>query len=95
MARGIIKIKDKYFEWSTVVDAPITYGMNLEQLNEYIKSEYGEEGLRNLPRRLESVEEVGSSFMGDTLYGTICANRAGDDETTLTEDEIYEKYKSS
>ena len=29
MPRFTIKIKDRYFHWSTIVDAPITHGMTM------------------------------------------------------------------
>ena len=79
MSKCIIKIKDKYFEWSTIVDAPVTYGMDKEELEEYIKSEYGNEGLRKLPERLKRIEEKGASWVDFTnLEGTIEFNRAGE-----------------
>ena len=28
-AKLIIKIKDRYFKWSTIVDAPVTWGLSL------------------------------------------------------------------
>lgn len=93
MGRCIIKIKDKYFEWSTVVDAPVTRGMTERQLTRHIKAEYGNEGLSELHRRLERVAQNGTSFHGCTLDKLIELNRAGDNETCLTLDEIYEKYK--
>ena len=94
MPHYIIKIKDKYFEWSTIVDAPITYGMTLRQLEKYIKAEYGNNGLEDLPQRLERVAEYGTSAAPyATLEELVEYNRAGENETRLTIDEIYEKYK--
>jgi RNase P/RNase MRP subunit POP5 len=92
MGRYIIKIRDQYLEWSTIVDAPVTYGMTLQELREYIKEEYGNEGLEELPQRLERVEKTGTSAHGGDLEGTLLCNRAGLDETELTEDEIYDVY---
>ena len=43
MPRFIIKItdekdnKDYYMMWSTVVDAPVTYGLSLDEFKEYFK----------------------------------------------------------
>lgn len=48
MPRYIIKIKDKYFEWSTIVDAPVTNGMSLTEFRSYYQSEYGEDAMKNL-----------------------------------------------
>lgn len=92
MPRGIIKIKDKYFEWSTVVDAPVTCAMNMDELKEHIKARYGSEGLDDLPDRLFRVDKDGCSFHDRTLDDVICCNRAGDNEEHLSSGEIYEQY---
>jgi len=93
MGRVIIKIKDRYFIWSSVVDAPITYGTDLEGLKEWVKFEHGEQGLRDLTERLERVDTFGtSSEYGYPIEDLIRGNRAGENETTITLDEIYERY---
>jgi hypothetical protein len=93
MPRAIIKIKDKYFEWSTVVDAPVTNGMTEAELLEYVKERHGSEGLRQLPERLARVRANGTSFHAyGNLDELLKLNRAGDGETCLTKDEIYAKY---
>ena len=61
MVRYIIKLKEYYYIWSSVVDAPVTDSLDLDQLNEFIKRTEGEEGLRELPSRLQRVEEKGTS----------------------------------
>lgn len=58
MGRYILKIKDHYLEWSTVVDAPVTFGMLLPEFKEYYRDEYGRDGYRELKHRLERVEEI-------------------------------------
>ena len=89
----IIKLRDKYLEWSTVVDAPLTPGLTLEQLQEHIGSKYGPERLKHLPARLERVHRCGTSTLeGISVADLIASNRAGENETRLTEDEIYERY---
>jgi len=93
MGRGIIKIKDRYFEWSTVVDAPITSGMTKNELRAYIKGESGNKGLESLEARIERCDECGTSFHGETLEGMLALNHAGEEgETELTANEIYEEY---
>lgn len=93
MPRCIIKIKDKYFEWSTIVDAPVTYAMTKKELEEEIKLQHGLHGLKELPGRLERVKKYGTSFQIPTkLKDLLMCNRAGDNEEELTEDEIYKKY---
>jgi hypothetical protein len=97
MPRYIVKIVDDgvpyYLEWSTIVDAPVTYGMSLEEFKEYYKSKYGEEGFAKLDERLERVEKFGSSTVdGWTALDVISGNRAGLNERELTFDEIVRKY---
>ena len=56
MPRFILKIEDNskeyYMEYSTVVDAPITYGMDLETFKRYWKEEYGRQGEGRFNRSL-------------------------------------------
>jgi hypothetical protein len=93
MPRYIIKLADKYLEWSTIVDAPVTNGMSLEEFKEYYKSEYGVQGLNGLEERLKRVEEKGtSSIYEGSVDEVISGNRAGDNEKKLTKEEIIEKY---
>lgn len=93
MARFIIKIKDRYLEWSTIVDAPVTISATLEDFKEYYLAEYGQSSADELAERLERVEAKGtSSHIHSSLGDCIAGNRAGDNEETLTLDEIYEKY---
>jgi len=53
--------KEYFMEWSTVVDAPITYGLSLEEFTEYYKGKYGTEGLRILPERIARTLQKGIS----------------------------------
>jgi hypothetical protein len=93
MPKYIIKIKDKYFEWSTVVDAPTTYGMTEDELREHVQFQDGKTGLDALPERLARVAVKGtSSHMDASLAELLGCNRAGDGETELTEEQIYAKY---
>lgn len=91
MSRAIVKIKDKYFIWSSIVDAPITYGLTLDQLKVWHKEEYGRSV--NIEERLERVEKYGTSIRIPTsVEKLIRLNRAGDNEEHLSLDEIYKKY---
>jgi len=93
MGRFIIKIKDRYFEWSTVVDAPITNGMTLDELHAHIKEEYGKQGLESLPERLKRVEACGTaSYLDKTVTDTIRGNRAGPKGKYLSAKQIYATY---
>ncbi len=93
MPRYIVKLQDYYLEWSTVVDAPVTYGMTLEEFKEYYQQEYGADGMRNLLDRLLRVEAKGtSSQLDDSVESVVSCNRAGKDETSLTVEQIIDFY---
>ena len=83
----------RYIEWSTVVDAPVTYGMTRDELEAYIREEYGREGERALPARLARLDAKGtSSHIYDSADDVMSVNRAGPDETELTPAEIVAAY---
>lgn len=99
MPRMICKLTDPktktdyYFEWSTVVDAPVTFGQSLEDFKEYYRNEYGQSSVRDFEDRMKRVEAKGtSSQIYDNVDELISGNRAGDDETELTKEEILEQY---
>ena len=98
MPRYIIKLTDKeskdyYLEYSSVVDAPVTYGMSLQDFKKYYINSYGQHSIHQLNDRLERVEECGTSCRLDkSVDDTIELNRAGDKETTLTKDQLINKF---
>ena len=93
MPRYIVKLKDYYFLFSSVVDAPVTFGMSLDAFKEYYKLEYGQDSLKDLDSRLSRVEKYGSSDMAELSADDILEfNKAGPNEDALTVDEIYKAY---
>lgn len=88
MARFIIKLTDDkqehYLEYSTIVDKPITYGMNLQSFIEYYKNEYGDS---DLYERLKRVELNGSS--GHYPFNSV------DSVITQTQEELLTEYCKS
>ena len=100
MPKYIVKLKDEkfnkdyYLEWSTIVDAPTTYGCSLDEFKDYYKSRYGEEGISQLDDRLKRVEETGTSGHPpfDDLKDLLSCNRAGEDETEIDLEGILERY---
>lgn len=85
--------KSYYLEWSTIVDAPVTSGMSLEEFRGYFRDEYGRKSMADLEDRLKRVEEKGtSSIMHDSVDDVIALNRAGKEETRLTLEQIIEGY---
>lgn len=84
---------DCYVEWSSVVDAPVTHTMTLEELREYVRREYGERGLSGFDARMARVEMFGTSSLdGTSAESMISCNRAGDRESTITREEIIARY---
>lgn len=96
MPRYIIKLTDGddswYMEWSTIVDAPVTPGCSLEEFKDWYLGEYGRKGFEELPERLKRVEKTGTSSLVSTLKGIIEGNRAGNNETCLTKEQLIDKY---
>lgn len=96
---AIIKIHDEktnkeyYLEWSSIVDAPITYGLSLKEFKSYWKDEYGRRGMLELPFLLERVESFFTSERGGvTLNSYFKNNRAGKNESRLDKKGILDNY---
>jgi hypothetical protein len=94
LPKYIVHHEGWFFEWSTVVDAPVTFGMKLDEFKEYYRDQYGAHGFADLGSRLDRALTKGtSSQMGETgeeLMGGY--NRAGYRETHLTIPEIIKIY---
>ena len=94
MPHVIGKVDDRYFVFSTVVDAPITRLMTKAEFEEYYRKEYGTVGLKELVPRLERTDAKGtSSHLYDSFEEMVCCNRYGDGEETLTRDEFISQLK--
>lgn len=93
MARYIVKVGDRYGEWSTIVDAPATVLGTREQFEEFYLAEYGKQGMKGLPARMERVESRGTSSMLDmSAEETVSLNRYGENETELSPDDVFRKW---
>lgn len=85
--------KSWYLEWSTVVDAPVSFGMTLGQFKKFYQEEYGRSSMDELERRLERVEEKGtSSLIHASADDLISYNRAGKNETILSKQQLIDVY---
>ena len=93
---AIIKIKDLYFLWSDVVDAPISNGMTEQQTRKVVVDRAGERAreraVRELDAQIERADKTGTSHRVRSLEDLLAGNRAGKGEKKLTADEIYEQY---
>lgn len=100
MPRYIIKIKDDplnkdyYLEWSTIVDAPVTWGLSLEEFKEYYQKQYGVSGMRDFDERIVKVELTGISAdpSWESLENLFEYNRAGKGESCLDKEGILKCY---
>jgi hypothetical protein len=92
MAHLIVKIRDRYFEWSEVCDRPLTPGMPLAAFARYYRDKYGSAATKGFDERLDRADNTGTSAFNATLDELIGGNRAGADEECLTADEIYDVY---
>lgn len=100
MPKGIVKLTDEddrkwFFEWSTVVDAPVTYRMTRDELYRYMKEQYGLRGLKGMPERMRRADQTGTSFFNWTVEDVLSGNRAGENESEISAQEIIERYKES
>lgn len=98
MGRYICKVneggRDYYFEFSSVVDAPVTFGMSREEFEKYYREEYGNSSMGfEFEDRMKRVEEKGtSSRLHDSAEELLRHNRAGMDETCLTVPQLIDAY---
>lgn len=98
MARYIVKLTDHdgtdwYLEWGSIVDAPVTNGMTREEFCIYYRDRYGRTGQLDLPGRMARVDRKDvSAWDYDSADHLLQGNRAGEDETELTREEILEHY---
>ena len=87
--------RDYYFEFSTVVDAPVTLGMTRKEFEKYYREEYGNRALESgeFQDRMKRVEAKGtSSHMHANVEELLSFNRAGKDETRLTIAQLIDAY---
>lgn len=94
MARIILHRQGVYNVYCTIADAPIfDHGLELEDLEEWVREEYGARALHYLPDRLKRAHIFGtSSFDGATLAELIFDNRAGQKERTLQFEAFVKKF---
>lgn len=99
MPKYIVKLTDSatgsdyYLEWSTIVDAPVTCGMSLEEFTDHYRREYGESSMRGeFQERMQRVAANGTSYRLGDVASVLRCNRAGENETELTQEQIIEEY---
>lgn len=75
--------------WSTIVDAPVTAAMQLDDFRAYYQDRYGRSAMDGLDDRLTRARDYGSSS-GESLSDLVLCNRAGPDESALSLAQIIE-----
>lgn len=94
MAKLILHKDGAYNLYTTIADgACFESALTLEQLEEVIRFEYGEQGMRELPERLGRAHKTGcSSVHGQTLQECIANNRCGPNEKRMPFAEFVRRY---
>jgi hypothetical protein len=94
MPKLILHKDGAYNIYTTVSDgACYESALTLEQLEQVIRFEQGEEGVIGLPVRLERAHKTGCSALdGMTLEECISCNRSGPNEKELSLSEFVAKY---
>lgn len=93
MPSVIVKLDGKYLEWSSVVDAPTTYGMTRDAFEVWYRDKYGRVSMVDFERRMARVEAKGTSCMdASSVDELVAGNRAGVEETELSMEQIVEHY---
>lgn len=94
MPQLILHKDGAYNLYTTIADgACYESALTLEQLEQVIRFDHGEQGVLGLPVRLDRAHATGcSALSGMTLEECISCNRAGPNETRLSFDEFVAKY---
>lgn len=80
-----------FFEWSTVVDAPVSAAMSRDEFEQNYLHRFGYEGMRTLPERLARAVANGTSARHSTsLEDMVAGNRAGDNDEAISLGEIMD-----
>lgn len=93
MPHHIVKIGDRYCEWSTVIDAPVTSLVVLSEFRRWYRKEYGDSSMEDFKTRVARAKKTGTSAIGTDLKSLLSCNRAGPGEAYLTVEEIKERYE--
>jgi hypothetical protein len=90
MSKTILKIKNKYVVWSSVVDAPSAVYETAQELKEYLKHLVDDSSLQEI---VELTEKTGCSHPRySSVEEFIAFNRAGPHEECLTLQQIIDMY---
>ena len=88
MSRATIRIGDYYLGYSTVQDAPVEYGLKLEDYRKWYAVEYGRAGISSFNMDVVLADRGGERRARDILS----CNRSGKNSRKLSFDNIYRAY---
>lgn len=90
----IIQHNNVFNVYTTIADGCyFESGLTLDELKEWYKEEYGNNGMMELDQRLERVLKKGTSAINDTdLKDTISCNRAGKNEEYMSYQKFIDKF---
>lgn len=96
MANVLCHYHGKYNFYTTVADGfCYVSSLTLEQVEQVVRDEYGQQGIDQLPDRLDRAHKNGHSALeGGTLEEFLCCNRAGENEEHLSFDECVTQFLS-
>ena len=92
MADILCFYRNRYFIWSTVVDAPTTYGMTERECVQWLSLINNISGFGHAAAEMVDAQKSGTNSELVTLDTINSHNRAGYREGYLTLDEIYQIY---
>jgi len=96
MPRYIIHHDGLFFEYSTVVDAPVTCAMTENEFREYYINKNGDSGLVEVDERMQRAIKKGcSGYFSKSAEDELKGNRAGPNETELSFNEVIALTKAA
>lgn len=96
MGRYILHHEGLFFEWSTVVDAPVTQAMSEAEFRSYFLRLHGDHLESDLDERLTRAKATGCSAReGYSLADIVSHNRAGPNESCLSVEEVLASVMTS
>lgn len=97
MPRYICHFAGLFFEWSSIVDAPVSPIMTSEEFSEYYKQEYGnQDWQQNFGQRANRAVMYGTSSQYPmSLQAMISGNHAGPDGSELSFPQVIDLVLSA
>lgn len=93
MSKYVIKLRDRYLEWSTVTGSPTTFGMTRVEMAQYLFQKGTEELTQEIREQIARADKYGTSADPPaSVERVILCNRTGENEEGRSPDEIYAKY---